>query len=330
MKVKRKKRRTSIYVRAGLAAGLLAITMACFKMDKPSSSSSTPPPSTPANTNIEPGINYDRPGAGTPEQTTGGVPTYKVSSKVAGRDLPYRVILPTEYKDKADARYPVVYLLHGLTGHFSDWIDRTNLLQIAAKYNFIVVTPEGNDGWYSDSAISPNDRYESYIVNELIPEIDKRFRTLADRQHRVIAGLSMGGYGSLKFGLKYPTMFSMIGSFSGALKIAEWSENAGGNKAIGKSIDVVFGPINSPARKANDIFRMARELTPDKAKALPYIYQSCGTEDPMLEGNRAFDKLLTEKGVVHDFKTSKGGHDWVFWGDQVAAFLDMCDRRLKG
>jgi len=309
--------------------GSFVMTLACFQMDKPSTSSS-PPPSTPVNDNRDSGINYERPGSGTPEQPTGGaIPTYKVSSKAAGQELPYRVVLPLDYKNNAEERYPVIYLLHGLTGHFNDWIDRSDLVQTAAKYKFIIVTPEGNNGWYSDSSIVPNSRYESYIVNELIPEIDKRFRTRPDRQHRIIAGLSMGGYGALKFGLKYPQMFSMVGSFSGALKVAEWSESSGGNKTIGKSIDVVFGPVNSPARKANDIFRIVRELTPDKAKALPYIYQSCGTEDPMLEGNRAFDKLLTEKGVVHDFKTGKGGHDWVFWGEQMRAFLEECDRRTK-
>ena len=80
--------------------------------------------------------------------------------------------------------------------------------------------PEGDDGWYTDSATVPNDKYETYIIKELIPEIDKKFRTLADREHRIIAGLSMGGYGSIKFGLKYPNLFSIVGSFSGAFDAA--------------------------------------------------------------------------------------------------------------
>ena len=242
-----------------------------------------------------------------------------------GRDMPYRVLLPVDYKSNTEQRYPVIYLLHGLTGHYNDWTDRTNLAELAKQYNFIIVTPEGDDGWYSDKA--PNDKYESYIVKYLIPEVDKTYRT--DLQHRVIAGLSMGGYGSLKFGLKFPEMFSIVGSFSGALRVATWSEKAGGNKLIGRSIDVVFGPVNSEARKANDVFRLARELTPDKVKGMPYIYQSCGTEDTMLEGNREFDSILTQKNVIHNYHTSRGGHDWTFWGNQIREFLEIVDQRLK-
>ena len=106
-----------------------------------------------------------------------------------------------------------------MTGHFNNWTDSTKIVEYAKKYNFIIVTPEGNNGWYSDSVSVPNDKYESYIIQELIPEIDKKFRTKADREHRAIAGLSMGGFGAMKFGLKYPEKFALIGSFSGALAI---------------------------------------------------------------------------------------------------------------
>ena len=325
MNVKRGKRRTSTsYWRTGLIFGLLLTTLACYS----TRTSSSPPPAEPSEVNRGLFINYDKPGAKTPEATpVGGLTLYKLTSKRMGRDMSYRVVLPINYKNKAEERYPVIYFLHGLTGHFNDWTDRTNLVQIAAKYSFIIVTPEGNDGWYSDNPTAPNDQYESYIMSELIPEIDKTYQT--DRQRRVIAGLSMGGYGALKFGLKFPDKFSIVGSFSGALRVAKWSEKAGGNKLIGRSIDTVFGPVNSEARKANDVFRLARELTPDKLKSLPYIYLSCGTEDPMIEGNGEFDKILTEKKVLHDYRTPHGVHDWVFWGDQMREFLDVCDHRLK-
>src|SRR5207248_10367596 len=104
-------------------------------------------------------------------------------------------------------RYPVIYLLHGFGGHYNNWTDKTKVAQYAKQYGFLIVTPEGADGWYTDSVSAPNDRYESYIIQELIPEIDKTYRTLADRDHRAVAGLSMGGYGSVKFGLKYPDRF---------------------------------------------------------------------------------------------------------------------------
>ncbi|MGB7207744.1 MAG: alpha/beta hydrolase-fold protein [Pyrinomonadaceae bacterium] len=126
----------------------------------------------------------------------------KLASKLMAREMPYRVVLPEGYSKNSTDRFPVVFLLHGLTGHYNNWTDRTKLTSYAQKHRFIIVTPEGNDGWYTDSVSTPNDKYESYIIQELIPEIDKSYRTLADRKNRAIAGLSMGGYGGLKFGLK--------------------------------------------------------------------------------------------------------------------------------
>ncbi len=243
--------------------------------------------------------------------------------------MPYRVIFPVGYADAkgTSLRYPVVYLLHGLTGHYSNWIDKTELISYAGKHNFIIVTPEGDNGWYSDSVSTPNDKYESYIVKELIPEIDSKYRTLADREHRVIAGLSMGGYGSLKFGFKYPEMFSLIGSFSGALGATGFTEKNSGN--IGKGIDAIMGAEDSESRKSNDIFKMVRELTPEKVKALPYIYQSCGTEDFLIQNNREYLALLNEKKVPHEYREHPGGHTWPFWDEHVREFLAVAERRLK-
>ena len=255
--------------------------------------------------------------------------TLKLKSSLMSREMPYRVILPAGYsalKQRAPG-YSVIYLLHGLTGHFSNWTDKTKLAEYAANHKFIIVTPEGDNGWYSDSVSVPNDKYESYIVKELIPEIDKNFRTLADRDHRIIAGLSMGGFGALKFGLKYPEMFSTVGSFSGALGAASFTEKSAGN--IGKGIDAIFGPDGSDARKANEIFNLVRELTPDKIKTLPFIYQSCGTEDFLFQNNRDFLTLLTEKKIPHEYREHPGVHDWVFWDDQVREFLDVAARRTK-
>lgn len=255
--------------------------------------------------------------------------TIQLESKLMARKMPYRVVLPPNYNNANDtARYAVVYLLHGLTGHYSNWTDKTQLGEYGTKHNFIIVTPEGNDGWYTDSVSTPNDRYESYIVKELIPEIDKKYRTIADREHRIMAGLSMGGYGSLKFGLKYPDMFSLIGSFSGALGAAGWTEKNAGS--IGKSMDSVFGPDEaSESRKSNDIFKLMKEMTPEKVKALPYIFQSCGTEDFLILNNRDFLAILNEKKVPHEYREHPGIHDWVFWNDQVREFLDLAERRLR-
>lgn len=253
--------------------------------------------------------------------------TLQLNSSLMARQMPYRVVLPNGYSADQKRRFPVIYLLHGLTGHFDNWTDKSKLVEYSSNFPFIIVTPEGGDGWYTDSVSSPTDKYESYIVRELIPEIDRKFRTVGDRDHRAIAGLSMGGYGSIKFGFKYPEMFSLVGSFSGALGAASFTEkNAGG---IGKSIDAIYGPIDGETRKSNDIFGLLRKMTPETVKGLPFIYVSCGTEDFLFQNNRDFASLLVEKKVPHEFRQLPGVHDWAFWNAQVLEFLRVAEVRIK-
>lgn len=251
----------------------------------------------------------------------------QLKSKLMARDMPYRVILPAKYSTKSNERFPVIYLLHGLTGNYKNWVDKTDVEQFGVGYDFVIVTPDGNNGWYTDSVGAPNDKFESYIVKELIPEIERDFRVVADRGHRMIAGLSMGGYGSIKFGLKYPDMFSMVGSFSGALGAASFTEkNAGVN--IGRAIDQIYGPEGSETRSSNDIFKIVRDAAPDRVKAMPFIYQSCGTEDFLIGNNRDFLALMNEKKLAHEYREHPGVHDWVFWNDQVREFLAVAERAL--
>lgn len=245
--------------------------------------------------------------------------------------MPYRVILPANYDNAKDKRFPVVYLLHGLTGHFDNWTNFTKLAEYSAKYNYIIVTPEGENGWYSDSETLPKEKYESYIVKELIPEIDKNFRTLTDRKDRSIAGLSMGGYGSIKFGLKYPQMFSLVGSFSGALPATTWDDKTlGGSwKVLNDSIMSIFGATDSKTRQENDIYKLAREATPEKIKDLPFIYLDCGTEDFLIKPNRDFSTILLEKKIPHEFRQLPGKHDWKFWDAQVQEFFELRESLSK-
>ena len=217
-----------------------------------------------------------------------------------------------------------------MTGHFDNWTDKSKLAEYAAKYNYIIVTPEGDNGWYSDSATVPNGHYETYITQELIPEIDKNFRTVADRNHRAVAGLSMGGYGSIKFGLKNAEMFALVGSFSGALGAAGWTEKEIGTKGfIAQSIHVVYGAADSKTRQENDIFKIIREMPADKIKSLPFIYLDCGTEDFLINSNRDFVNLLLEKKVKHEFRQLPGAHNWKFWDAQVQEFLELSEKFIK-
>ncbi len=255
----------------------------------------------------------------------------KLNSKLMAREMPYRLILPVNYQNSNEKTfYPILYLLHGLTGHFDNWTDKTKLTEYAAKYNYIIVMPEGDNGWFTDSATVFNDRYESYIIKELIPEIEKNYRVKTARENRLIAGLSMGGYGAIKFGLKYPEMFAVVGSFSGALGAALWTEKElGGNTFISKTIMSVYGAADSKTRRENEIFQIVREMPADKIKSLPFIYLDCGTEDMLYRSNRDFANLLQEKKVPHEFRELPGGHNWIFWDSQIQEFLELSEKFIK-
>ncbi len=252
----------------------------------------------------------------------------RLTSKLMGREMPYRVILPVKYDLNKDARYPVIYLLHGLTGHYNNWTELSKLVDHATGFDTILITPEGENGWYTDHTSMPDEKWESYIISELIPEIDKNFRTISSRDKRAIAGLSMGGYGSIKFGLKYPDKFITVGSFSGALGAASYTEKLIPG-AIGKTIDGIFGPVGSDTRKSNDIFEIVRSLNPEKTKALPFIYLDCGTEDFLFQNNREFVSLLIEKKVPHEYRQLPGTHNWKYWDQQVQEFLRVADRAFN-
>ncbi len=257
------------------------------------------------------------------------VETVQLQSTLIGKTLPYNVILPRDYQTSTRSRYPVLYLLHGLSGHYSDWVTLTNLADYAAEYRMIVVTPEGNDGWYTDSAGTLTDKYESYILKELIPDVDRRFRTIQTRYARGIAGLSMGGYGALKFGLKYPDRFVFAGSLSGALGVAAWTEEDLKNqKAIRDSVFSVFGPAGSETRKRNDIFEITRSLNAARVSALPYFYLDCGTEDFLAAMTQQFAALLREKKIAHEYRELPGNHNWEYWDQQVREVLKIAAQKM--
>ena len=253
----------------------------------------------------------------------------QLDSKLMGRKMPYIVILPSGYADKSanGRRYPVLYLLHGLTGRFDNWTSRSAIENYNRTRDLIIVTPEGANGWYTDRLNADGDKYESYIIKELIPEIDQRYRTLNRKDQRAIAGLSMGGFGSIKFGLKYPEMFAVVGSFSGALGAAAITEKDIPG-AIGKTIDEIFGPAGSEVRKANDPFEIIRRATPEKIKAFPFIYLDCGTEDFLFQSNREFVNLLVEKNIRHEYRQLPGAHNWEYWNKQVEEFMRVLDRHF--
>jgi S-formylglutathione hydrolase FrmB len=160
---------------------------------------------------------------------------------------------------------------------------------------------------------SPKGKQEDHIIKELIPAIDNNYRTIALRGSRAIAGLSMGGYGSLLLGLKYPQLFTLAGSFSGAVAVPQ-SDSANAKE--------VFGDLNSPLRKESDLLELIKTAKPP----LPFIYVDCGTEDRLVESNRRFMQALYAAKIPYEYRELPGAHTWPYWDGQVQQLLGVLRR----
>lgn len=243
---------------------------------------------------------------------------YQLPSKFLDKEVPFIVIFPKNY-EKSNAKFPVLYLLHGLFGRFDNWLTNTEIFEYVADCSFIIVCAEGGDGWYADSPHLPHHFYESYFLRELIPAVEREFKVDANREKRMIAGLSMGGYGAVKFAFRRPEMFCFAASMSGAFHAAEissgdlWTE-------LQPSINAVFGE-NSFLRAQNNLFQIIENYPDDKIAELPFFYFDCGAEDGFLPINIRLAEIFRRRTIAHEFKAFSGGHDWNYWNTQIKSLL---------
>lgn len=248
-------------------------------------------------------------------------------SAALGREMHYRIILPAGYAE-TNRRYPTLYLLHGLTGSYINWESNTNLVRYAEPLALIIVMPDGDNSWYTNSAAAPADKYEDYIADDLLAEIDKQYRTIRSGYGRGIAGLSMGGYGALKIALKHPGLFAFAGSLSGALNAAT-GLNVPLDKPHLEHMAAIFGPPDSSARAENDIFALLKKAQPTAFTRVPYFYIDCGTADGFLKINRDFVAQLQQQKIEYEYHEIPGAHMWTYWDDQVQLMLASLVRHMK-
>jgi putative tributyrin esterase len=238
------------------------------------------------------------------------------------RDMHYRVLLPLDY-EKA-GRFPVLYLLHGIYGDYKNWDTRTGLENYARDLQIIIVMPDADDSWYTNSATAAADRFEDYIAKDLIAEIDEKFRTIHDGHQRAIAGLSMGGYGAVKLGLKYPELFIFAGSLSGAFNGPNNLDTL--RPDFRTKLLEVFGGEGSATRQQNDLVPLLS--TPHQAP-YPYFYLACGTADFFLDTNRAFTKQLSSRNIAYEYHETPGGHTWEYWNQALQPLLRAVVDKLR-
>ena len=245
-------------------------------------------------------------------------------SSALGREMKYRVLVPQAYEGSLQ-RYPVLYLLHGLTGDYKDWTTRTNLAEYTRALPLIVVMPDGENQWYTNAA-DGSARFEDFITTDLPANVVSKYRTVNSRYGRSIAGLSMGGYGALKIALKRPAQFVVVGSFSGAFGVTmEGKYDRMIASAKAPPLAQIFGAADSDTRKQNDLLLLAPALKPAGA---PYIYIDCGTSDTLLAENRAVVAAIHAAGAAYEYHEVAGAHSWDYWDRRIREFLPLLMKRL--
>ncbi|MET4107554.1 alpha/beta hydrolase family protein [Hymenobacter sp. UYP22] len=246
------------------------------------------------------------------------VDTLDIPSAAMQRTYRAAVALPASYAKNKKANYPVLYLLHGAYGHFSDWSsktpDKTLIHRLADQYNLIIVMPEGETfSFYLDSPVNKASQFETYITKEVIGKIDQTYRTVARKEGRVISGLSMGGHGALYLSGRHPELFAAAGSMSGALDMSVTNRKLNPQEA--QQRQSLFNPILGPETpapslySANSVVNMADKLY---TNGLPLIID-CGVDDFLIEINREVHRRLVYNHTPHDYTERPGSHTWEYW-----------------
>lgn len=263
----------------------------------------------------------------------------QVNSTILKRNVNYGIYLPPDY-ETSQRGYPVVYLLHGYTDDNTGWLQfgEVNRYADAAIANgtippMIIVMPDADSSWYINS-FDGKEKYEDFFIKELIPAIEKKYRAKSGKEYRGVAGLSMGGYGTLIYALKYPEMFAAAAPLSAGvfsddevlmMPDAQWERTFAplyGKNLKGKD------RLNK-AWYDNSVLKIIETKSGAELNKVKY-WIDCGDDDFLAKGNSLLHIALFSKLVKHEYRVRDGGHTWSYWRTGITdalAFIGNSFRR---
>jgi S-formylglutathione hydrolase FrmB len=260
-----------------------------------------------------------------------------INSRILKQAVHYCVQLPSDYdaNDAKQRRYPVLYFLHGL-GQNEQTLFNTggwNLIEDLRRQHkisdFLIVAPEGKRSFYINSADN-SERYDDFFLQEFMPYIEARYRVRTGRQARAMTGVSIGGYGALRFAFAHPEMFSAVSAQSPALITQTPQElDAAGRSgtSLGRLLGPAFGqPINLPHWRQNSIFQLARKNQSGLRKLA--VYFNCGQQDDFgfEEGAAALHRQLQVEGVKHEYHSYPGDHSLTYFLAHLGEVMEFHSR----
>lgn len=258
-------------------------------------------------------------------------------SKTLMRTVPINVILPVDKLTfpgmpvREDKPYKTLYLLHGVFGNYTDWVSGTNIQRWAEENDLAVVMPSGDNMFYVDNTKTGN-CYGEFIGKELVEMTRKMFPLSNKREDTYIAGLSMGGYGAIRNGLKYHDTFGCIAGLSSALIIDDIENRTNDAPFFLESrsyAEGCFGDLTKVKESDMNPKWLAKKLVDEKAD-IPKIYMACGESDFLIKENEDFKNYLEGLGIEITFEVGPGAHEWDFWNKYINKVINWLPLEKNG
>lgn len=212
--------------------------------------------------------------------------------------------------------HPTLYLLHGLSDDHSIWQRRTSIERYVSDLGIAVVMPNVNRSFYTDMRYGA--KYWSFISEELMEICRKFFHLSNAREDNFVAGLSMGGYGAFKLALRCPEKFAAAASLSGVLDLGTLVQSEIG--PFKEDFKNIFGENISIFNTDEDLFFLAEKVANSKGPR-PKLYQCCGTEDDLYQGNKKFRDFCGKLHLDLTYEEQSGDHEWGYWDMQIQKVL---------
>jgi len=261
-----------------------------------------------------------------------------VKSSILKEDIKFSIYLPAGYEN-SNRSYPVVYLLHGRTDDHTAWIQFGEMQKIVDEAissgkiaPAIIVMPDAKLTFYMNDA-DGNYRYEDYFIRELIPFIEKNYRCRSKKEYRGVAGLSMGGFGSLLYSIKYPDMFAACSALSAAVRTDEEIITMPDEQYDNQFAAIMGGTKKGKDRitdfyNKNSILYLVKNM-PENQKNSVRFYLDCGDNDFLYKGNIALHTLMSDLNIPHEFRVSDGVHEWEYWRTGLSDALSFISKSFN-
>lgn len=243
------------------------------------------------------------------------VDSLSFSSPKLPQPVAVKVVVPDAPPAGADS-FPVVYMLNGYGGDCDQWLTGTpELPDLADRYGMLMVLPSGLDSWYVDSPVRPDMQMASFIIDELIPAIDRRYKTAPSK--RAITGLSMGGHGALTLAMDHPGLFIAAGSTSGGVDLRPFAKRW-------KLIELLGSPEQRPDVWAGVSAISKVKGLKQRAPRLNIIFD-CGVDDFFAGVNDSLHRTMLDEGVPHEYISRPGRHAHSYWRNAIKYHLLFFD-----